>query len=99
MYDVWTAIGIIATAIISFMPILKRYIKKLIQILTLVAKLIGDLMVLESVQKTFLENVITILEDPDKLSTRIPVLKELIEEKKGKYEEFVETLNKLIEMI
>jgi len=54
---------------------------------------------LESIQKTFLENVITILEDPEKLSTRIPVLKELIEEKKGKYEEYVETLNTLIEMI
>jgi len=99
MVDIWVTLGTIATAIITFFPILKRYIKKLINILTLISKLIGDLMVLESIQKTFLENVITILEDPDKLSTRIPVLKELIEEKKGKYEEFVETLNTLIEMI
>jgi len=98
MVDIWVTLGTIATAIIAFFPILKRYVKKLIEILTLISKLIGDLMVLESIQKTFIENLIDILEDPEQLSNKMPYLKQLIKDKKEKYEEFVETLNELLDV-
>jgi cell shape-determining protein MreC len=97
--DIYSLIAGIIAVLAAVSPIVRKYLKKFSEIISLVAAMLGNLIALEQYQKQFLEEIAEALDKPEELVLKKETLKQLLKYKHKAFEEFEENLKKLMDLL